>query len=199
MKIDVLLFNKPYRVLSQFTDKRNESPTEGKSRRTLADFIQQPKFYPAGRLDFLSEGLMALTNNGALQQRISSPEQKMEKSYWVQVEGCPSNEVLQQLVNGVELKDGLTKRAKIHRLEQAPPLWDREPPLAHHRELNSQWLNISIKEGRNRQIRRMFAYVHHPVLRLVRHRIGNWNLSDLQPGQYKKISVNLPKNIPKKR
>ena len=199
MKIDVLLFNKPYRVLSQFTDKPHEAATDGQSRQTLADFIDQPKFYPAGRLDFLSEGLMALTNNGALQQRISSPEQKMEKSYWVQVEGCPSKEVLNQLANGVELKDGLTKRAKIQRLEQAPPLWHREPPLPQHRELNSQWLNISLQEGRNRQIRRMLASVQHPVLRLVRHRIGDWGLSNLEPGEYKKISVNLPQNIAKKR
>lgn len=198
MKIDILLFNKPYRVLSQFTDKRNQASIDGKSRQTLADFIHQPKFYPAGRLDFLSEGLMVLTDNGALQQRISSPEQKMEKSYWVQVEGCPSKEVLQQLADGIELTDGLTKRAKIQRLKQAPTLWQREPPLAQHRELNSQWLNISIREGRNRQIRRMFACVDHPVLRLVRHKIGNWHLSDLEPGQYKKITVNLPKNISKK-
>ena len=198
MKIDILLFNKPYRVLSQFTDKRSEASIDGESRQTLADFIQKPKFYPAGRLDFLSEGLMALTDNGALQQRISSPEQKMEKSYWVQVEGTPSNEILQQLANGIELNDGPTKSAKIQRLKQAPPLWEREPPLAHHRELNSQWLNISIKEGRNRQIRRMFACIDHPVLRLVRHKIGNWHLSGLEPGECKKITVNLPKNIKKK-
>jgi len=197
MKIDILLFNKPYRVLSQFTDERNDASIDSESRQTLADFIQQPKFYPAGRLDFLSEGLMALTDNGALQQRISSPEQKMEKSYWVQVEGCPSADILQQLANGIQLKDGLTKRAKIQRLEQAPPLWQREPPLPQHRELNSQWLNISITEGRNRQIRRMFASVEHPVLRLIRHKIGNWCLSDLEPGQYKKLTVNLPKNISK--
>ena len=146
MKIDILLFNKPYRVLCQFTDKRNDASIGVKSRETLAHFIQQPRFYPAGRLDFLSEGLMALTDNGALQRRISSPEQKMEKSYWVQVEGCPSKEILQQLANGIQLKDGLTKRAKIQRLKQAPPLWQREPPLAQHRELNSQWLNISIKK-----------------------------------------------------
>ncbi len=199
MKMDVLLFNKPYRVLSQFTDKRHEAASDGQPRQTLADFIDQPKFYPAGRLDFLSEGLMVLTDNGALQQRISSPEQKMEKSYWIQVEGSPSNEALQQLAKGVELKDGLTKPAKIQRLNQAPSLWQREPPVAQHREINSQWLNICIQEGRNRQIRRMLASVQHPVLRLVRHRIGDWGLSNLEPGEYKKISVNLPQNIAKKR
>lgn len=197
--MDVLLFNKPYRVLSQFTDKQNEASTGDKQRQTLADYIDLPTFYPAGRLDFLSEGLMALTNNGALQQRITSPELKMEKTYWVQVEGIPSDRALNLLAGGIDLKDGRTKPAKVRRLDQSPALWPREPPLAMHRESNSQWINITIKEGKNRQIRRMLASIDHPVLRLVRHRIGDWHLTGLLPGEYKKITVNLPRNIANKR
>ena len=190
----MILLNKPFRVLSQFTDR--EQPEQ--PRATLADYLSAPGFRPAGRLDYDSEGLLVLARDGKTQQRIAHPDHEQWKTYWVQVEGCPSKEILQQLANGIQLKDGLTKRAKIQRLKQAPPLWQREPPLAQHRELNSQWLNISIREGRNRQIRRMFACVDHPVLRLVRHKIGNWHLTDLEPGQYKKITVNLPKNISKK-
>ena len=197
--MDLLLFNKPYRVLSQFTDHNEGSSSKDERRQTLADFIQQPAFYPAGRLDFHSEGLMILTDNGSLQHRITDPALKMEKSDWVQVERYPSEETLKKLIQGVVLKDGPTKPAKITRLDRPPALWPRNPPLALHREKNSQWLNITIKEGRNRQIRRMLASVEHPVLRLVRHRIGEWQLADLKPGQHTKIAINVPRNFSKKR
>ena len=163
-------------------------------RQTLADYIDRPDYYPAGRLDFLSEGLLLLTDNGLLQHRISAPEKKLAKSYWVQVEGNPSPGALRELADGVMLRDGLTRPAQITALTQPPPLWQREPPLPTHRETNSQWLEVTLHEGKNRQIRRMLASVGHPVLRLVRHRIGHWQLGDLQPGQSRLANIHLPRS-----
>lgn len=191
--MEFLLFNKPYRVLSQFTDKRSDQDSEA-PRATLADFIQQPGYYPAGRLDYLSEGLLILTDNGAFQNRISAPDNKMEKSYWVQVTGAPSDQALEQLSKGVILKDGLTLPAKVGRLDSTPTLWPREPAVALHRAQDSSWINIIIRQGKNRQVRRMLASVGHPVLRLIRHQIGPWKLDDINSGQTRVCRVNLPKN-----
>ena len=155
-------------------------------------YIDRPNFYPAGRLDFLSEGLLILTDSGELQARITEPAQKMEKSYWVQVEGSPSEESLIQLRKGVMLNDGLTLPARAEIIEEPHSLWARQPPVIDHRQQNSQWINISIKQGKNRQIRRMMASVGHPVLRLVRHQIGPWKIDGLHSGESKMIKVNLP-------
>ena len=197
--MEFLLFNKPYQVLCQFTDKKNYAANTGEDtnnlspkRDTLSQFIDLPNFYPAGRLDFLSEGLLILTDNGELQARITEPAQKMEKSYWVQVEGAPSEEALIQLRKGVILNDGLTLPARAEIIEEPHSLWARQPPVIDHRQQNSQWINISIKQGKNRQVRRMMASVGHPVLRLVRHQIGPWKLDDLQSGESRMIKVNLP-------
>ena len=161
-------------------------------RETLSMYIDRPNFYPAGRLDFLSEGLLILTDNGELQSRITEPAQKMEKSYWVQVEGQPSEKSLMQLRKGIILKDGLTLPARAELITEPSSLWARQPPVIDHRQQNSQWINISIKQGKNRQIRRMMASVGHPVLRLVRHQIGPWKLDGLRSGESKMVKVNLP-------
>jgi len=197
--LEILLFNKPYQVLCQFTDKKNNVTITGEDanssspkRDTLSLFIDRPNFYPAGRLDFLSEGLLILTDNGELQARITEPGQKMEKSYWVQVEGAPSEAALIQLRKGVILNDGLTLPARAEIIEEPNTLWARQPPVIDHRQQNSQWINISIKQGKNRQIRRMMASVGHPVLRLIRHQIGPWKLDDLHSGESRMVKVNLP-------
>ncbi|MDA8693691.1 pseudouridine synthase [Pseudomonadales bacterium] len=201
--MEFLLFNKPYQVLCQFTDNKNntgdasEENSTPTKRDTLSQFIDRPNFYPAGRLDYLSEGLLILTDNGALQARITEPANKMEKSYWVQVEGAPSENALEQLRKGVILKDGKTLPARIERLSETPPVWVREPPVVNHREQNSQWINISIRQGKNRQVRRMMASVGHPVLRLIRHQIGPWKLEALAPGESKMVTVNLPNSSKK--
>ena len=202
----VLLFNKPYRVLSQFTDRQTNPGEFGqgeerqkslaaKPRANLSDYISQANYYPAGRLDYLSEGLILLTDDGGLQHRIADPQNKLEKFYWVQVEGELSTSALNQLKSGILLKDGKTLPAKITPLSAIPAqLGHRNPPVAAHRNANSQWLDIGIRQGKNRQIRRMLAHVGHPVLRLVRHRIGPWSLDDLQPGATRSENVNLPKH-----
>lgn len=184
----LILFNKPYKVLSQFRPDRNAAGVQ----QTLADFIDIPAVYPAGRLDYHSEGLLLLTDSGALQARISQPRFKLEKHYWVQVEGAPTAANIRQLCKGIDLGDGRTRPARVTLLPSSPPLWNRHPAVAAHRESNSSWLNIVLTEGRNRQVRRMCAAIGHPVLRLVRHRIGNWLLADLAPGQYRQEKVNLP-------
>ena len=174
-----LLFNKPFRVLSQF------SPEAGK--QTLADYIDLPGVYAAGRLDFDSEGLMLLTDDGALQARVSNPRYSTPKTYLAQVEGIPDHAALQALAQGVELKDGLTRPALVSAIDQPGWLWPRNPPIRQRKAIPTQWLQLVIREGRNRQVRRMTAAIGHPTLRLVRVAIGGWRLDDLQPGDYRKL------------
>ncbi|QUJ77627.1 pseudouridine synthase [Sulfitobacter albidus] len=172
----VLLFNKPYGVLSQFTDARSPSP-----RPTLSAYINEPGFYPAGRLDRDSEGLMVLTDHGPLQARISNPKYKLRKTYLVQVEGTPDDAALDALRKGVDLKDGRTRAALANRID-APDLWERDPPVRFRKTVPDAWLEITISEGRNRQVRRMTAHVGLPCLRLVRVQVGDWRLNQLAPG-----------------
>jgi len=179
----LILFNKPFQVLSSFTDR------EG--RRTLADYIPVSKVYPAGRLDWDSEGLLLLTDDGALQARISSPKFHLPKTYLVQVEGIAGDDSLQQLCRGVNLKDGITLPAEAQRIDE-PALWQRDPPVRFRQSIPTSWLSLTIREGRNRQVRRMTAAVGLPTLRLVRWRIGDWNLGALQPGQWQQINVHVP-------
>lgn len=174
----LLLFNKPYRVLTKFTDP------EG--RPTLADFVNVPGVYPAGRLDYDSEGLLLLTNVGWLQALISEPRHKLPKTYWVQVEGIPTDEALQQLAEGVLLNDGITLPAQVSRLP-APPVWPRVPPIRERQSIPDAWLQLTITEGRNRQVRRMTAAVGYPTLRLIRQQIGPWTVGRLQPGQWQEV------------
>lgn len=177
----VILFNKPFGVLSQFTDKG----TEGTRRPTLSGFIDQPGFYPAGRLDKDSEGLMVLTDNGALQARIAHPKYKRPKTYYVQVEGTPDVTGLDALCRGVVLKDGMTAPAEVIQIDEPQGLWERDPPVRFRKSVPDAWLRITIREGRNRQVRRMTAHVGLPTLRLIRHSIGDWALNDLAPGAWR--------------
>ncbi|MDH3762013.1 MAG: pseudouridine synthase [Gammaproteobacteria bacterium] len=174
-----LLFNKPFRVLSQFSAKAG--------KQTLADYIDQPGVYAAGRLDFDSEGLMLLTDDGALQARVSNPRYKMPKRYLAQVEGIPDQAALAMLERGVELKDGLTRRARVEAVDEPDWLWPRDPPIRQRKAIPTQWLQLEIREGRNRQVRRMTAAVGHPTLRLLRVAIGDWRLDGLQPGEYRRL------------
>lgn len=176
----VILFNKPYGVLPQFTDKG----TAGSPRPTLSDFIDVPGVYPAGRLDMDSEGLMILTDDGRLQARISDPRYKLPKTYRVQVEGEVSDDALTQLQRGVQLKDGMTLPAEADRIAD-PQLWPRDPPIRVRQTVPDSWIELVIREGRNRQVRRMTAAVGHPTLRLVRHGVGDWTLDDLAPGSWR--------------
>jgi 23S rRNA pseudouridine2457 synthase len=179
----LLLFNKPFGVLSQFTDRG--SPT---TRATLSDFITAKGVYPAGRLDRDSEGLLLLTDDGRLQARIADPRFKLPKTYLVQVEGDPREEQLEPLRKGVRLKDGMTRPAEVARID-APDLWPRDPPIRERKSIPDCWLQITIREGRNRQVRRMTAAVGLPTLRLVRWSIGDWTLAGLAPGQFTEISL----------
>ena len=172
----IILFNKPFQVLSQFTDEQ--------VRCTLADYLDAPGFRAAGRLDYDSEGLLLLTDDGVLQQQIANPRHKLWKTYLVQVEGTISDEALQQLRAGVTLKDGATLPARARQIE-APQLWPRVPPVRVRKTVSDSWLELAIHEGRNRQVRRMTAAVGFPTLRLVRVRIGEWALAELLPGQYR--------------
>jgi len=160
-------------------------------KQTLADFIDQPNFYPAGRLDYDSEGLLLLTNDGALQHRIAHPQHKLPKTYWVQVEGASSDDAIARLRNGVTLNDGLTLPAKV-RLLSEPVLWPRTPPIRTRLAIPTHWLEITISEGRNRQVRRMTAAVGLPTLRLVRIAIGDWHIDQLQPGESRLIATEIP-------
>jgi 23S rRNA pseudouridine2457 synthase len=178
-----ILFNKPHGVLSQFTDGRMET-----GRPALSDFIDLPGVYPAGRLDRDSEGLMVLTDDGRLQARIADPAHRLEKTYLVQVEGVPDEAALETLRRGVCLKDGPTRPAEV-RLIDPPPLWPRDPPVRFRKSVPDRWLEITIREGRNRQVRRMTAAVGHPTLRLVRWRIGPWGIEGLEPGGWRAAEV----------
>lgn len=180
----LLRFNKPYGVLSQFTP-------EGRWRG-LQDFIDVPGVYVAGRLDADSEGLLLLTDDGALQARISDPRHKMEKTYWVQVEGIPDEAALQALRHGVQLGDGPTLPARVRRLEPPPALWERDPPIRVRQNIPDCWIELIIREGRNRQVRRMTAAVGHPTLRLVRAAIGPYALDGLEPGGWQPASPPSP-------
>ncbi|MFT5481691.1 MAG: 23S rRNA pseudouridine2457 synthase [Halieaceae bacterium] len=187
----LIVFNKPFQVLAQFTD------SEG--RATLAKYIDTPSMYPAGRLDFDSEGLLLLTDSGPLQQRISDPQHKMTKQYWVQVEGVPDEEAQQHLRTGVILKDGATLPALVEAIPEPDGIWERQPPIRKRQAQPTSWLNLQITEGRNRQVRRMTAAVGHPTLRLIRHRIGDWDLSGLAPGQFQDIEIHMPQPTKKPR
>lgn len=170
----IILFNKPFQVLSQFS--------ASDSKQTLADYIDLPAVYPAGRLDFDSEGLMLLTDDGKLQARIADPRYRKTKTYLVQVEHIPERKALVALRRGIELKDGMTAAAKVSAVDEPDWLWPRLPPIRQRREIPTQWLSIEICEGRNRQVRRMTAAVGHPTLRLIRVAIGDWTLNGLEPG-----------------
>jgi 23S rRNA pseudouridine2457 synthase len=172
----ILLFNKPFDVLCQFTDQQDRS--------TLADFIKQKNVYAAGRLDRDSEGLVLLTDDGALQHQITDPKNKMEKSYWVQIEGEITDDAIRQLQKGVQLKDGLTRPAKAKKITEPEILWPRNPPIRERKNIPTSWVELSISEGRNRQVRRMTAATGFPTLRLIRHRIADWTIDNIDSGSY---------------
>lgn len=178
----LILFNKPFGVLSQFTDERAAAP-----RPTLARFIDSPGVYPAGRLDFDSEGLLVLCDDGRLQARIADPRFKLTKSYLVQVEGEPEEAGLDRLRGGIRLKDGMTRPAEVARIAE-PALWPRNPPIRFRKTVSDSWLKLTIGEGRNRQVRRMTAAIGHPTLRLVRWSIGEWTLDGLGSGEWRSVS-----------
>jgi 23S rRNA pseudouridine2457 synthase len=179
----LLLFNKPFQVMCQFTDDQG--------RANLSEYIQQKEIYPAGRLDYDSEGLLLLTDDGRLNHRITHPSQKLPKTYWVQVEGEATEEQLDQLRQGVILNDGPTRPAKIKQITE-PELWQRNPSVRYRASIPTSWLEIIITEGRNRQVRRMTASVELPTLRLIRVGIGPWKLNGLQPGESRLEQVHLP-------
>lgn len=171
----VVLFNKPFQVLSQFTD--------ADGRETLKNYVDVKDVYAAGRLDRDSEGLLVLTNDGKLQHKLAHPKSKTSKTYWVQVEGEPTDDAIAALRNGIELKDGMTRPAKVKRMTE-PDVWARTPPVRFRKEIPTSWLSITISEGRNRQVRRMTAHVGFPTLRLIRYRVGNWTLDGIKNGEY---------------
>ncbi len=178
----LIVFNKPYGVLCQFSDT-----AEGHA--TLADFITLPGYYPAGRLDRDSEGLLLLTDDGRLQHRIAHPRFEHWKTYWVQVEGVPDDAALAQLARGVLLNDGMTLPARAARMDEPATLWPRDPPIRRRAHLPTSWISLMIREGRNRQVRRMTAAVGHPTLRLVRWAVGDISLDELRPGEWRRCAA----------
>ena len=170
----IVLFNKPFDVLCQFTDEQG--------RTTLADYIEQKNVYAAGRLDRDSEGLVVLTDDGQLQHEITDPKNKMVKTYWVQVEGEITEAAIEQLAKGVDLKDGLTKPASAKKIAEPETLWPRSPPIRERKQIPTSWLELSITEGRNRQVRRMTAAAGFPTLRLIRYSVGNWTIDNIDNG-----------------
>lgn len=193
----LILFNKPFRVLSQFTDDRQKI-TPDNQRSTLADWVSVPSVYPAGRLDYDSEGLLLLTDSGPLQHRIASPGKKLPKTYWVQVEGRIDDAALQALRRGVLLKDGKTRPARAQHLS-TPDLWPRTPAVRHREAIPTSWLSLTLTEGRNRQVRRMTAAVGFPTLRLVRYAVGEWTVDNLAPGEYRTLTVHVPAQKPNQK
>ncbi|MFC4260398.1 pseudouridine synthase [Marinobacter lacisalsi] len=179
----LILLNKPFQTLCQFSDDQG--------RATLGDYVDIPGVYPAGRLDYDSEGLVLLTSDGGLQHRIASPRQKMTKTYLVQVEGEISDEALERLRRGLDLKDGPTRPAAAQRIDP-PALWPRHPPVRERANIPTSWLELKLTEGRNRQVRRMTAATGYPTLRLVRWRIGEWSVDGLAPGESRSLTVHLP-------
>ena len=180
----IILFNKPFGVLSQFTDEGN--------RKTLKDYIDIKNVYAAGRLDKDSEGLLLLTNDGKLQANITGPNNQIDKTYWVQIEGQPKSADCQKLRDGVKLKDGITSPAKVEIMD-SPDIWNRHPPIRKRATIPTTWLSITISEGRNRQVRRMTANIGFPTLRLIRYSIGSWSLDNIQNGHYIIMSPQLSK------
>jgi len=176
----LIAFNKPFNVHCQFRAFEEEP--------TLAHYIHQPRVHPAGRLDKDSEGLLLLTDDGALQHLITQPVHKQAKGYWVQVEGAPGEAALDKLRRGITLKDGPTKPAEVHVIAE-PMIWEREPPIRKRLSIPTTWLDMTIYEGRNRQIRRMTAAIGHPTLRLIRYRVGPWYLNHLKPGESEQRAV----------
>lgn len=175
----IQLFNKPFGVICQFS-RDGLHPT-------LADYIALPDFYPAGRLDTDSEGLLVLTDDGKLQHRITDPKHKLAKTYWVQVEGVPDQAALEQLRHGVKLPDFTTQPAEARLIDEPANLWPRDPPIRSRKNIPTGWIELTIREGKNRQVRRMTAAVGLPTLRLIRYAIGDWTLGELQPGQWKQF------------
>ena len=186
----LIIFNKPFQVLSQFTDDSG--------KKTLADYINVKSVYPAGRLDFDSEGLLLLTDNGLLQARISDPKYKLSKTYWVQVEGNASQAQCDELLTGVSLKDGMATALSC-KLIPEPALWDRVPPIRVRKLIPDSWMEIVINEGRNRQVRRMTAAVNLPTLRLVRAKVGEWSVEGLKPGEYRTEDAVAPSSSPQSK
>lgn len=180
---EIIVFNKPFQVLTQFTDSQG--------RPTLGNYIKRKGVYAAGRLDYDSEGLLILTDNGQLQHKLADPRFKLEKTYWAQVEGEISDKALQQLRQGVTLKDGVTRPAKARKISE-PSIWPRTPPIRERQNQPTSWVELKISEGKNRQVRRMTAAVGFPTLRLIRAAIGNWTLEQLKPGEYRTEEVVMP-------
>ena len=176
----IILFNKPFDVLCQFTDEQG--------RKTLADFITQKNIYASGRLDRDSEGLLLLTDDGKLQHEVTDPKNKMPKTYWAQVEGEITDDALKKLQKGVTLKDGLTKPAKVKKIPQPESLWIRVPPIRERKNIPTSWIELTITEGRNRQVRRMTAAAGFPTLRLIRYSIGHWTIDNIGSGNHSIIS-----------
>lgn len=189
----LILFNKPYGTLSQFSDRGTAA-----GRSTLSDFISVPGVYPAGRLDGDSEGLLLLSDDGRLQARISHPRYKLPKTYLVQVEGVPEPAALDKLRQGIVLNDGPTKPAEVRPIDP-PELWPRDPPVRFRKSVPDRWLSLTIREGRNRQVRRMTAAVGYPTLRLVRWAVGPWTLAELAPGEWRDAPMPFQQDRPPRK